>query len=456
MKKILLILSLGFLVQFNSYANVISLGTVSADATAAGINDNFTTIANAINGNVQGSATSGSTTNVLADSLGELDMGDEINPRIRAAEVLGITVDTTTSSNAFVYTGLTPATSANLTSDISAGTAYINGYRVVKTATSKTYTASKDTYVDLSQTGVFTYSEVANGGVTPSVAANSARLAKVVTSGTAITSVTDLANRRVPGLIVATDYRSGLFVSRDSATTMKVLPGMCVINNTALSKTASTTLTLTTAGDWAGGTSLQAVSTYGYVGMDVSGNLKMHTTAPTHDNYGVSTTVGKRRYATWSSTVYRILGWFFMNATGSGELNTYEVGNIKEGDVPNTTFLSSGTSVNSNSAIFVNDTQAVSRFYSSGGPVEVTYNVGTGAAGTNRGLIQISVDSAGIAAVERMGGTQQSVTTDLREITSVYRSTLTQAGHTVQGQFRDVNGGDTHYVNNRSLKVEEF
>ena len=92
----------------------------------------------------------------------------------------------------YVKEGCLPATSANLTSDISAGVAYSQGRRVVKAVTSRTYTASKDTYVDLKGDGTYLYSEVANGAAAPAVAADSIRLAKVITDVDNITGVTDL------------------------------------------------------------------------------------------------------------------------------------------------------------------------------------------------------------------------------------------------------------------------
>jgi hypothetical protein len=85
---------------------------------------------------------------------------------------------------------------ASLTMTIPGGIAYVIGRRVVKLVGSsdltRTYTASKDTYVDISHTGAITYTEVNNGAGAPSVAANSLRLEKVVTNGTEITGVTDL------------------------------------------------------------------------------------------------------------------------------------------------------------------------------------------------------------------------------------------------------------------------
>lgn len=106
----------------------------------------------------------------------------------------------------FVDSGLLPATDAGLGSDISLGVAYVRGYRVSKpSVTAHTYTASVDTYVDISSTGVFTYPEVATGAAAPAVTALSIRLAKVVTDGDNITSVVDLRVMAPVGLGTAAD-----------------------------------------------------------------------------------------------------------------------------------------------------------------------------------------------------------------------------------------------------------
>lgn len=56
-----------------------------------------------------------------------------------------------------VVSGLVPADTANLTSDISAGLAYVTGKRVVKKLYSKTYAANKDTWVDIDSEGEYTF-----------------------------------------------------------------------------------------------------------------------------------------------------------------------------------------------------------------------------------------------------------------------------------------------------------
>jgi len=67
--------------------------------------------------------------------------------------------------------------------------AYINGKRVTASAVSaRTFTASKDTYVDLGDDGVITYTEVANNAASPSLASNAIRIAVVITGATTIAS----------------------------------------------------------------------------------------------------------------------------------------------------------------------------------------------------------------------------------------------------------------------------
>ena len=287
MKKISLLL-VGLLLSSSAHASIISIVDISADSTIAAFNNWKDITVNAINGDLEGAA-GGSTINIKADSLGELDMGDNINPRIRDNEILGIGEDTLNSSQAIRITGLQPATDSDLTSDISAGTAYVNGFRVNKSATTKTYTANRDTYVDLNQTGTFTYSEVTVDGAAPAVAANSIRLAKVRTDGSTITTVTDESNQQVPGLVIPVNFRTGLQVSRDVGTPLtnvSIFPGSIEANSTIVSKTSTTTLDLDTAGDWASGVEDVASSGYVYIGMDASGSIKFDDQAPEFQNHG--------------------------------------------------------------------------------------------------------------------------------------------------------------------------
>lgn len=91
-----------------------------------------------------------------------------------------------------VLSGGLPAVSATLIASTSAVVGYVGGRRVAVGETSKTYTASRDTYVDLAGTGLYTYVENTSGAATPPITANSMRVAKVVTDATAVVGVTDL------------------------------------------------------------------------------------------------------------------------------------------------------------------------------------------------------------------------------------------------------------------------
>lgn len=93
----------------------------------------------------------------------------------------------------FVASGAIVAISAGLIGTFSNAVFYNNtGLRFTKTAVpNKTYTASKDTYVDIDpvSNGTVIYTEVANGAAAPALTAGYIRVAKVVTSGAAITSI---------------------------------------------------------------------------------------------------------------------------------------------------------------------------------------------------------------------------------------------------------------------------
>lgn len=452
MRKLILILSLMVICnQVN--ANTITLETISADSTISVFNNNFSTLANVANGNIEGSSDGGSTvSNIKSDSVFEINMGDDANPRLRDSELVGITVDTISGGSpsaqgSYVYSGCSPATDSDLTSDISACTAYINGYRVTKSATSQTYANNTTTYVWLSQSGVYTQSTNPNTSIS-----NSALLASVVTSGGAITTVNDLANRQLPGLFVPLNYRDGMIVSRDSATTVTVLPGSCEINNSIIRKTSTTTLTISTAGDWAGGSSLRAADTYAFVGVDTSGNLKMHTTAPTHDNYAVSTTAGKRRYATWSSTVYRILGWFYMDGASGGQVQL--ASNIKDTSVSNTIISNDNNTFTTTSTTDVRLLEIP--FYASGGPINLHYD-GDGSLGSsaNNGFFNFSTDAVVIADRDLRS---ERVITDPGGSDSLKSSNqflLTPAQTTRKFRVMARVDGNTMTVPHRSLIVRE-
>jgi hypothetical protein len=73
---------------------------------------------------------------------------------------------------------------------MTAGVVYIGGKRIsVSSVTARSFTASKDTYIDVDNTGTLVYTEVTNNAASPALAANSIRLGIIVTDGTDIQNV---------------------------------------------------------------------------------------------------------------------------------------------------------------------------------------------------------------------------------------------------------------------------
>lgn len=97
----------------------------------------------------------------------------------------------------FLVSGGILPTSGSLTATQPATQAVVNNGTsalwVSVTSGSLTLTASKDVYVDLDNAGAYHQVAVANGAAAPALTANSIRLYKAVTSGSAITSVVALA-----------------------------------------------------------------------------------------------------------------------------------------------------------------------------------------------------------------------------------------------------------------------
>ena len=91
-----------------------------------------------------------------------------------------------------ILTGLIPATSATLTSDVSAGLAYIGGKRLVTPITSLTYTARNYSYIDLSSAGAFTKTEVSSESVI-----HSCDTAWNEYTGTGVTASVDTSDKQV-------------------------------------------------------------------------------------------------------------------------------------------------------------------------------------------------------------------------------------------------------------------
>lgn len=131
----------------------------------------------------------------------------------------------------YIQSGGVWSTVSGLNGAMTSLTGWQGGHlNTVALITSRTFTVSKDTYIDVLRNTVtnafsIVYTEVANAAASPALAANSIRLAKVVTSGAAITSIVQsgidsLSNTIKPsGSIGASNIDFSSFISRQNDTT---------------------------------------------------------------------------------------------------------------------------------------------------------------------------------------------------------------------------------------------
>jgi len=121
----------------------------------------------------------------------------------------------------FIYSGGVVAQSAGLVGTFSNIVYYIGGVRYTATSVAnKTYTASKDTYVDINTSGTVTYTEVANNAASPALSASNIRVAIVTTNGSAITNVNKGEENQVIPIAssipyAVTDSQGNLICPRD-------------------------------------------------------------------------------------------------------------------------------------------------------------------------------------------------------------------------------------------------
>ncbi len=312
MKKLIFVLLFLSLFGVHSHAETFTHDSIVSadDVTIEWLNGFKDTVIDALNSFPGG--------NIETTSVTTAALDNNANPEYRWGE----------SFNEFVFTGLLPPTSVDLTSTTTAGTAYVKEdatlkmKRVVKDATANTYTASKDTYVDISSSGTYTYSAVATDAAEPAVAANSIRLALVVTDGDNITSVTD---KRVLNVQIATQedfVLNGFNVVTNDPDGVTFDPGIYYVGSTRVNKIAQIELNVGTAGDYINGASERATSTWIYVYGDDSGNIKLDDSAPDHHDTS-GNTVGIKYYFKNGSDYWRFLVPIRLNATGSGNINYF-------------------------------------------------------------------------------------------------------------------------------------
>lgn len=138
-------------------------------------------------GSLDWSVMSGTMTNVIPSTAMQ-DSGSA--EKFRAESKIGF------SASGLVWSALT-----GLNATMTAGIQYTpDGLRrSISAVTSRAFTASKDTYVSISPAGAIAYTEVANNAAQPALGTDYRWLAKVVTSASDITSVTDMRQTAVIG-----------------------------------------------------------------------------------------------------------------------------------------------------------------------------------------------------------------------------------------------------------------
>ena len=364
MKRIAIVIGI-LLMATNAMAGLITFDS-SAVLTRSYLNNTFSTIIDEMNGSID-------TDNLASSAVTSNDIATAVNPLVRDAENIG----------EYVYTGLLPPTATGLASTTTAGTAYVENdgddtlHRVVKAATAKTYTASKDTYVYLDFTGTYSYEEVANNAAQPTTPDNSILLAKVVTDATDVSSVTDLRQTTPANLRIYLDYARGCTISRDADDVDKINITRGEIELASTDKvrrnTSSTSVNFGTTGRGALDTGSLAANQFYYVFAvaddDNSTNFECIASISSTDATGV--------------TGERLIGWCY--PASSSIISPDSVGGYKGRGEPFVNVASvsvDSTTVNGATPAYFKDMM----FYTSGGTCRITF---TGTAVANNSALNI-------------------------------------------------------------------
>jgi len=153
------------------------------EITAESVNAGSNAIAAVVNGQLDDTnIASVSGTKVAAGTVPASALDTAANPETRFSET-GIDF----VASGIVWSG--NSYGSTLLASMTAGVVYISGKRLtVSAVTSRAFTASKDTYVDVDNTGTISYTEVTNNAASPTLAANSLRVAIIVTGASSIAS----------------------------------------------------------------------------------------------------------------------------------------------------------------------------------------------------------------------------------------------------------------------------
>lgn len=283
-------------------------GSESLSALITALQSWRTKIHTAVNSGIDG------TNNITTDTVAETNMADDANVQLFLGQLFqrGFNIS------------LTASQTSGLNGQLSTGVAYVydaTGGKLVRinkaSTTAFTVEASKDTYLDLGSDGVLDLNAVSNGAAAPSVASNHLRLSKVVSGGSAITSITDLTPS---GFVPVLGHEIHMLTTWASGSdTVSVHGGQIMFESTLLVHDSGImSIDITQNTNWIGGTSLRAANTwyYVYVKNDGSGGITvgLHTSTPnSSDTSGNS--YGKSLYRSFSGTYWRCIGAVLDNAS---------------------------------------------------------------------------------------------------------------------------------------------
>ena len=413
MKRGLIFLALLSLCS-TAQAGIISYDQFASSTTIVQLNTAMNTAYNAINGGI-------SSANITNLTIVSEDIAASANPIVRDNELIGD----------IIYTGLLPVTSTDLTSNISAGTCYVNGNRIVKDATAKTYTASKDTWVFIDQNGAYSYSAVNNSAAQPDTPTNSVLLAKVVTDTDNITSVTDYRQLTPSNLRIYQDYIQGCVLSRDAATATKISidVGEIELGNTSgkvRRNTAPVYVDLSTTGRGALDTGTLAAGYYYLHAISDDANST---------NYEAIGSTSRTSPTGYSGT--RLIGWCYANSASNISPDSVGAYRGKGGDAPNIAKRQSIENITIDDTAYGTDFDATSmRMFTSGRPIMVTGQINMLNPAGDPGMVSFTVNIDGVS-VDSSESSTYVIASGGAKFSSVPISCFTRPGvgeHTIKIQ----------------------
>lgn len=165
-------------------------------ATAGSVNTPFNAIINEINGNLDSA-------NIKAQSLSwnifNPALMNGVIPQSALENGANLEVFRKDAGLYFVVSGFKWTIDSGLTAEMTAGKVYnyVGEYHEFPSIEGRTFTANKDTYVSIDDDDNMVYQEVANGAAAPTLGTDHMWIAIIATGAITITSITDIARRRV-------------------------------------------------------------------------------------------------------------------------------------------------------------------------------------------------------------------------------------------------------------------